>query len=130
DVAAARAAKVSPEARRKMSELASARAQVAQAKLARIPRVDATLRYTRLSDVTLPDTLKPFIKILNNQYNADATLVVPISDYVVRFPYLIDAAQAGEASAAIAEKSAALGAGVDARVAYYEWARARLQVVV
>src|SRR5205823_4512251 len=76
DEAAARAAKVSPDARRKQAELASARAQVDQAKLARIPRVDATLRYTRLSNVTLPAALAPFIKILNNNYNADAQVSV------------------------------------------------------
>jgi outer membrane protein TolC len=113
-----------------MEELASARAVVDQTKLARIPRVDATLRYTRFSNVTLPPALAPFIKILNNYYNADAQLTVPISDYFVRIPPAIDAAEASEATALIAEKTTALQASLDARVAYYEWARARLQVVV
>src|SRR5512135_3287691 len=49
DQAAERAAKVSPDVRRKMAELGSAQAQVEQAKVARVPRVDGTLRYTRLS---------------------------------------------------------------------------------
>jgi outer membrane protein TolC len=135
DQAAARAAKVSPDVRRKIAELGSARAQVEQAKLARIPRVDGTLRYTRLSNVALPTVVKQLqmqgvTLFVPNQYAADATLAVPISDYFVRFPYLIDAAKAGEVSAEIAERSAGLAAAVEARVAYYEWARARLQVVV
>ncbi len=130
DDAAARAAKASPDVWRKREELASAHAQVQLAKLSRLPRIDATLRYTRLSTVTLPAALMGFITIPNNQYNADGALAVPISDYFLRFPYLVDAARAGEDSAQIAEKSAALSASTDARVAYYEWTRSRLQVVV
>lgn len=134
DQAAARAAKVSPDVRRKIAELGSARAQVDQAKLTRIPRVDGTLRYTRLSKPPLTGFALPGGGMISfyvpNTYNADATLAVPISDYFVRIPYLIDAAEGGEANAQIAEKTAALAAAVDARVAYYEWARARLQVVV
>jgi outer membrane protein TolC len=137
DQAAERAAKVSPDVRRRIAELGSAEAQVEQAKVARIPRVDGTLRYTRLSKPPITTIMFPGAPpgsainlYVPNAYNADATLAVPISDYFIRFPYLIDAANAGVDSAQIAEKSAALGAAVDARVAYYEWARARLQVVV
>src|SRR5262245_1190297 len=48
DDAASRAAKVAPDVARRHAELASAHAQLELTKLARIPRVDATLRYTRL----------------------------------------------------------------------------------
>jgi outer membrane protein TolC len=130
DVAAARAAKVSPEARRRREETSSAHAQVEQAKLARLPRVDTTLRYTRLSDVTLPPGLAMFVTVPLNNYNADAQLGVPLSDYFLRFPSLIDAAKAGEDASRVAERATQVAASQDARVAYYEWVRSRLQVVV
>jgi outer membrane protein TolC len=130
DQAAARAAKVSPTVRRKLQETLSAETRVRTVKLARVPRVDTTLRYTRLSAVTLPSVLAGFITIPLNNYAADATLAVPISDYFVRIPPLVDAANAEVRGSKIAEESARLTAAVDARVAYYEWVRARLQVVV
>ncbi|HTJ46230.1 MAG TPA: TolC family protein [Kofleriaceae bacterium] len=130
DQAAERAAKVSPDVRRKIAELGSARALVDQAKVLRIPRLDGTLRYTRLSPVTLMPPLDTIIKIIPNQWNADAQLSVPISDYFVRIPYVVDVADASVVMVHLGEQTAALNAALEARVAYYEWARARLQVVV
>jgi outer membrane protein TolC len=136
DDAAGRAVKVSPDVRRRGMELLSAHAQLEQTKAATLPRLDTTIRYTRLSSVTLPAffTMLPSgsgVKFfVPNNYNMDAQLAVPISDYFIRYPYLIDAAKANETSARIAQKATEVGAALDARVAYYEWARARLDVVV
>src|SRR4029077_16226842 len=57
-------------------------------------------------------------------------LVVPLSDYLVRFPPLIESARLGAESARINRRSSEVGAGEDARLAYYEWVRARLQVLI
>ena len=135
DDAAARAAKISPDVHRKAMELLSAHAQVDVVKAQTLPRVDATIRYTRLSNVTLPSFFTQLagagVKLyVPNNYNMDAQVAVPISDYFVRYPYLVDAAKDNETAARIAEKSTAVQASLDARVAYYEWARARLDVVV
>jgi outer membrane protein TolC len=67
---------------------------------------------------------------LQNAYLAEAQLVVPLSDYVLRFPKVIDAARLGAEAARLGKRSSELGAGQDARRAYYEWVRAKLQVLI
>ena len=130
DAAAARASKASPSVRRKMAEVDAAIAQGEQAELARVPQVGAKLSYTRLSplDPIMFGTIAiPFI--LNN-YVAEANLVVPLSDYVLRYPKLIDAAHYAEDVAKVSKRASELAAGEDARLAFYEWVRARLQVLI
>jgi outer membrane protein TolC len=67
---------------------------------------------------------------LQNAYLAEAQLAVPLSDYLLRFPALIDTAKLGVEAARIDKRSSEVGAGQDARLAYYEWLRARLQVLI
>jgi outer membrane protein TolC len=56
--------------------------------------------------------------------------VVPLSDYLLRFPVLIDAARLGAEAARINQRSSEVNAGEDARLAYYEWVRTRLQGLI
>jgi outer membrane protein TolC len=135
--AAARAGSVSPTVHRRNAELEASIAGSAAAELALIPQVSGKLVYQRLSFISpflLPNPINPMmpfkIAFLQNSYDAQANLGVPISDYVVRFPKLVDAAHLGEEASRVNQKSAEVSAGQDARVAYYEWVRAKLQVLI
>lgn len=132
DQAAARAAAASPTVRRRVAEIEVAVAQVETASLARVPQIGGKIQYTRLSPldpfVFAPGA--PGIEFLTNSTVAEATLGVPLSDYVFRFPKLIDAARLGEDAAQLNKHAAEVNAGQDARLAYYEWVRANLQVLI
>jgi outer membrane protein TolC len=131
DQAASRAAGASPSVRRRVAELEAAIAQTEAAELARVPIVSGKASYTRLSFVDPPMVggmaLAPS---LQNSYVFEGQLVVPLSDYLLRYPDLIGAARLGADAARLNRRSSEVGAGQDARVAYYEWVRARLQVLV
>jgi outer membrane protein len=132
--AASRAAGASPTVRRRAAEIEAAAAQLTAAELARVPVVTARASYTRLSPVdpfVIPVGGMSFeIGSLDNAYLAQAQLVVPLSDYLVRFPGLVDAARLGTTAARINRRISEVGAGHEARLAYYEWVRARLQVLI
>jgi len=134
DSAASRAAKASPAVRRKAAEIDAALAQVESAQLAEVPQIGGKASYTRLSYVkpfVIPFMGQSFtIPSLQNQYVFQGTVAVPLSDYVVRFPKLVNTAKIGEEAARVGERSAEVGAGEDARLAYYEWVRAKLQVLI
>jgi outer membrane protein TolC len=134
DQAASRAAGASPSVRRRAAELEAAAAQLEAAELVRVPIVSAKASYTRLSPidpVMFPIPGANFeIKSLENAYLAEAQLVVPLSDYLLRFPHVVEAARLGADAAKLNKRSSELGAGQDARTAYYEWVRARLQVLI
>jgi outer membrane protein TolC len=93
--------------------------------------VSGKASYTRLSPLD-PIMLAPGAAFSppENAYLAEAQLVVPLSDYVLRYPRLINAARLGAEAARIDRRSSEVGAGQDARLAYYEWVRAKLQVVI
>jgi outer membrane protein len=137
DQAASRAATASPTVRRQAAELDAAIAQRQAAELALVPQVSGRASYTRLSGLpavpfAIPGTMVMFSfpAPLQNAYLAEAQLAVPLSDYLLRFPALIDTAKLGVAVARIDKRSSEVGAGQDARLAYYEWVRARLQVLI
>jgi len=130
DQAASRAGSASPTVRRRVAEIDAAVAQVQAAELARVPVVSGKASYTRLSPLDpIPLGATQFTPPVN-AYLAEAQLVVPLSDYVLRYPRLIDAARLGAEVARIDRRSSEVGAGQDARLAYYEWVRAKLQVVI
>jgi outer membrane protein len=134
DQAAARAGGASPAVRRRAAEIEAAIAQAEAAELTRVPQVGAKLSYTRLSPID-PVTLGPpgmgvAITSLENAYLAEAQLVVPLSDYLLRYPKLIEAARLGVEAAKLGKRSSEVTAGQDARLAYYEWVRAQLQVLI
>lgn len=131
DQAAARAPRVAPEVRAKLAEVAVATADAKSAELVRVPRLSGSLGYTRLSSVELPMLAPGFsFPVFLNSYAASAQLALPVSDYLLTFPNLIKAARAGSDAARHAERATRLEVAAQARVAYFEWARARLQGVV
>jgi outer membrane protein len=131
DQAASRAGGASPTVRRRAAEIEAAIAQAESAELARVPLVSAKASYTRLSHLEPPMVAGIQIgTVLDNAYLAEAQLVVPLSDYLLRYPRLIDAARLGAEVARIGKRSGEVTAGQDARLAYYEWVRARMQVLV
>ena len=134
DQSAVRARSASPAVWRKVAELESAIAGVDAAKLARIPRITAKLTYTRLSKLDEADTAAlggsfALPQILNN-YAATTQVVVPLSDYVLRHPGSIGAAEKQAEAARTAMRATELGAAYSARLSYYEWIRAQLQLVI
>jgi len=130
DQAATRAGKVSPTVLRRAAEVEAAIASAQAAELARVPQVSGKASYTRLSPID-PIVFGPTtIEIPENAYVLQAQLAVPLSDYLVRFPKIIDAAKLGMQVARASKQSSEVNAGQEARLAYYEWLRARLQVLI
>jgi outer membrane protein TolC len=128
--AAARARKVSPTVQRRAAEVEAAIASMQAAELARVPHVTASASYTRLSPID-PLMFGPVpFEFPENAFATQAQIVVPLSDYVTRFPKIIKAAKLGTDAARTSERASEVNASQEARLAYYEWLRARLQVLV
>jgi outer membrane protein len=152
DEVADRAQASSYTVRARTASRAAADSAVDQANAAFLPRLSGIARYTRLSSLTppvlgnivvapgtpaggTPDPASlialPFtFPLLQDQYAAQATLQVPLSDYLLRFPQARAAARGNARAAALGEAAVRLQVGVDARVAYYNWVRARKQIEV
>jgi outer membrane protein len=140
DQAAARAAGASPTVRRKLAEIDASIAQADAAALARVPQVSLKASYTRLSPIDPviipgpPDAQgRPqnfAIEQFDNAYLAEAQLVVPLSDYLLRFPKLVESARLATQASRLDKRANEVSAGSDARTAYYEWVRAKLSVLV
>jgi outer membrane protein len=134
DQAAARGIRTSPAVQRSVAEIEVAIAQAQAAELARVPQIGANLSYTRLSNIDA--AVIPFggmsfsFPVFLNQYSATARATVNLSDYVLRYPKLIQAARLGEEVARLSKRSSEVDAGQDARIAYYEWVRAKLQNLI
>jgi outer membrane protein TolC len=128
--AAAQATRVSPSVERSTAEIDVAIAQAQAAELARVPQVSAKAAYTRLSPLD-PVNLGGFvIPVFLNVSTAQAQVAVNLSDYLVRYPKLIDAARLGEEVARVSRRSSEVNAGQEARIAYYEWVRSKLGVLI
>jgi outer membrane protein TolC len=67
---------------------------------------------------------------LLNQTTLQASLTVPLLDYVLKIPAVHDAAKHQREAARWSAEATRLQIATDARSAYYQWARARLQTVV
>lgn len=129
--AAARAAKVSPEVRRKAADVAAANAAATKVQLVNVPRVAGTLQYVRLSSIDAPEIAPGFsFPVLLNSYSATAEVNIPLSDYVFRIPALVAGARAALEAAKASQQSTEVAVASDAKIAYYEWVRANLQKVV
>jgi outer membrane protein TolC len=128
--AATRAHGVSPAVRRSAAEVEAAFAEAATAELARVPQIGGKASYVRNSALPPLSFGATTIEIPNNYYTAQAQLTVPLSEYVVRFPKLIDAAKYGVEAAKASKAKATVAASHEARLAYYEWLRSRLQVLI
>jgi len=133
DQAAQRAVATNVDVVGKSKTIAAADATVDQAKAGFYPSLQVQARYTRLSHITLapiafvpgqPAIPNPFPVFLNN-YSAQATLNVPLSDYVLRMSNSIASANHSKYSAQIDEQATRLAVARDARVDYYQWIRAQ-----
>src|SRR5690606_9243031 len=100
--------------------------------------VGATLAYNRLSPIDAPVLSLPgappgtefSFPVFLNSYSAQAQVAVTLSDYVLRYPKLIDAANLGMKAARVGKQSSEVGVAQDARLAYWEWVRSELQVLI
>jgi outer membrane protein TolC len=132
--AAARAPAASPSVRKSAAQIEAAIAQAEAAELVRIPRVGATATYTRLSSIDPivfgAPGMGAQIDFPTNSYGAQAQVGVALSDYVLRYPKIIEAAKLGLEAARVSKRADEIGAGQDARLAYYEWVRSKLQVLI
>jgi outer membrane protein TolC len=152
DEVAQRAQSTSFEVKARTDEQVAAQAAVDQALVGYLPRLSGSLRYTRLSEVpasslgnivlaptaapgSVPDPSRTVavpmeFPSIANQYAAQATLQVPLTDYLLRMPQAHEAAKDSARASALSEKATRLRIAAEARAAYYQWWRARLQVRV
>lgn len=131
------AMKKNPGVRIKKAELKAAAARVDQAYAAYVPTVTAMASYTRLSrvvnsfdigiDVPGVDTTFP---VIVNQYSLSASLEVPLSDYLLRTTQAFTAVSLEVETKELEIKAAELQARADAKIAYFQWVRARGQKVM
>jgi outer membrane protein len=148
--AANRAVQASYEVAAARSAHSAAQARVDQASYSFLPKVTVSARYTRLSDFT-PSPLFPFAvaateapagtaapptvstgpvaiaPILDN-YALDATLLLPITDYVLRLARGLDAVKHGREAAKWETVVAESRARLAGKIAFYEWVRANAAV--
>jgi outer membrane protein len=139
DQAAARAGTVSPTVARRVAEVAEQTAAATTTYLQGVPQIGGKLSYTRNSfiapfsfGIMIPgvDPSALAFNFLQNFYVAEATISIPLSDYLYRYPKLVGAAKLAVQAAHTSHDAAFVSAGADARQAYYEWLRAKLQVLV
>ena len=134
DAAAARAAKEAPIIARKAASIEAASADVSRAKLSLLPIIGGKATYTRLSPidpVVIPVGGMMFvIPFLENSYATTAQVTLNVSDYFVRDPVLIGGANSALDAARLDMKATSAAIGQQAREIYYEWLRAKLQVLV
>lgn len=153
DEVARRARATSFELRQKQAEVLAAAAAADQALVAWFPRLSLAARYARLSPIdaqpignllvappgTPPGPLAAGTPIINapvafpvilNATSLQASLQLPLLDYVLRIPSVQAAARHQREAACWSERAARRQVATDARVLYYSWARARLQALV
>jgi outer membrane protein TolC len=138
--------------RAKQADLQAASAKVDQAFVAYFPKVTVGASYTYLSPVVLnfagalalaPGTPAAIVTAFQqefkyvapialpvNNYSLTAGINVPVSDYVLRLAQNHAAATHNERSARLAAEAEALQAGADAKIAYFNWVRAKGAIVV
>lgn len=153
-----RAAASSTDASVRLADVQAAAADVDRAFMAFLPRLTLTGRYTRLSPVdaasvgpgqgSLVGTTDPAgplapgaplfgipasafsFPVILNQYLLNANLTIPLSDYVMSTSKAYAASSASRRAAELGVKASRVAAAANAKIAYYNWVRARLQSVV
>ena len=145
-----RAVRASYEAAAARSAGRSAQARVDDASYAFLPRLGLSARYVRLSDFT-PSPLFPFaiaatgapagtvspptvstgpvsIAPILDSFALDATLTLPVSDYVLRLARGLQAAKHGRDAVEWDSVVAAARARLAGKISFYEWIRANASV--
>ncbi|HVU06143.1 MAG TPA: TolC family protein [Polyangiaceae bacterium] len=133
DQVAVLAVRTSTADRARRADVEAARSEVSRADLDYYPKFTATARYTRLSSFTppplVPGTALSF-PVIVNQYLLQGSVVVPISDYFLRIGQSKEAAVSQKEAQEITAEATRRQIAMEARLAYYSWARARLGGVV
>jgi outer membrane protein TolC len=154
DQVARRAVATSREVMARRAGAAAAKAREDQATAGFWPRLTGRAGYTRLSyldPVILPGGLQPAAPVapgtlppntplvvtpgfpfefFQNTYALSTTLSVPVSDYLLRTARAAKAAGHSTRAAQAEEDASRRKVAADARIAYYDWIRARGQVLV
>jgi outer membrane protein TolC len=142
----------SPDLAARRADVRAAAAGVRHALDAYIPHVKLAAQYVRLSRIDAPSfgnivvapsapagALPPgatlvsvplAFPVLLDQTTFDAQIDVPVSDYVLRLAHVVAAARHSEYATRLLEAAEHRRVAADARVAYYTWARAKLEAVV
>jgi outer membrane protein len=152
DDVATRAVASSFDLRGKHAEVLAAAAAVDQAAVAYYPRLSVLARYMRQSHID-PPLLGVFavaptvgegpipagtplfnapvkIELPDNSTTFQATLGVPLMDYITRIPSANALARSTRDAAAWTERASRAQTDADARQVYYQWVRSRGQTVV
>ncbi len=140
--------------RLRRAELAAASARLELAMLAYVPRVTLSASYTRIADIEnivrsepCPDDptlqcqvpagdersgLIPPTRVASipDVWSLDGRVVVPISDYFLRFPHAVAAARAVEEAAELDAMAAETRAGSDAQLVFFTFMHAKAQKAV
>jgi len=147
--AAERALAISHDIAMSRHREAAADADIDAARIRYAPRLTLSAGYTRYSPIDAPSlgmlvrapnaqpgqqnpqtVAFPFqFPVLLNQTVLRASLVVPLTDYFLKFPQLLDASKSAKNLAQLNRSAAQARAATDAKVAYYSWTRAVLQEV-
>jgi outer membrane protein TolC len=153
DAVAERVLRSSPELETRRQRVAAAQAAVDQARAAFIPKIAVSALLGVASRVqsgdlgTLvvapqspPGPLAPGALLVNqpiafplppaHRYSVQASLTVPLSDYLLRTRPALVSSEHSEAAVALDRKASEISVGIGARVLYYHWVRAKLQVDV
>jgi outer membrane protein TolC len=151
-----RAVATSREVAARRASAAAAKAKEDQTTAGFWPRLSGSARYTRMSPldpIFLPGGIVPRDEadrrpgdlrpgavlivtppfpspIFENNYALVGTLSVPVSDYLLRWSRASSAAEHSTRAAQSEEEAARRKVAADARIAYYDWIRARGQVIV
>ncbi|MCB9734105.1 MAG: TolC family protein [Deltaproteobacteria bacterium] len=126
-----RAAEIAPAVKRKAATVTERDAATTATELQRVPTVAATLSYTRLSEVDMPE-LAPGVtipQVLDN-WVIRLELSIPLTDYLLRFPALVSASELRARAARADVDAAEAQAAAQGREAYWQWVRASLRVAV
>ena len=135
EAVARRAVRTSHSLGSKQAELRAAAAEVDQALVGFFPIVSTSFSYSRLSPVenqldlgiSIPgmDMSSFSFPVINDSYSWDTQVVVPFSDYLLRLTHAYVAAEQGAESKRLAAQAEALRVAADAKVAFFNWLRAK-----
>jgi outer membrane protein TolC len=129
DDAGRRAAETSVQAAVEREKVAGAKNDRSRVIWDNLPTLNLGARYTRLSKVPgLDFNIQgvPPLESPQNNYSLSASVSVPFTEYLLRMVTALRGAGDNVAAAQLTEQVSRNGADVSAKLAYYDWVRARL----
>jgi outer membrane protein len=100
------------------------------------PRLAFTGRVQRLSAVDGPEFTDPTTGMLQsfpppvNQYFMNAGLTIPLTDYLLRLSSVLSGTNKSRDAEQYEENAARVTSAANGKLAYYDWVRARLEIIV